>query len=46
MENVGLGEIMQPTANYGKISEKPVQVDAINHKVSDLFSIQNNSFTT
>jgi len=32
MENVGLGEIMQPTANYGKISEKPVQVDAINHK--------------
>ena len=35
MENVGLGEIMQPTANYGKISEKPVQVDAINHKVSN-----------
>ena len=33
MENVGLGEIMQPTANYGKISEKPVKVDAINHKV-------------
>ena len=46
MENVGLGEIMQPTANYGKISEKPVQVDAINHKVSDLSSVQNNSFTT
>merc|ERR1712012_174989 len=32
LETVGLGEIMQPTANYGKISEKPVQVDAINHK--------------
>ena len=46
MENVGLGELMQPTANYGKISEKPVQVDAINHKVSDLSSVQNNSFTT
>jgi len=32
MENVGLGEIMEPNANYGKISEKPVKVDAINHK--------------
>jgi len=32
MENVGLGEIMQPTANYGMISEKPVKVDSINHK--------------
>ena len=36
MENVGLGEIMQPNANYGKISEKPVKVDAINHKVKML----------
>jgi len=32
MENVGLGEIMEPTANYEKISEVPVQVDSINHK--------------
>jgi hypothetical protein len=36
MDNVGLGEIMQPTANYGKISEKPVKVDSINHKVKKL----------
>ena len=34
MENVGLGEIMEPTANYEKISEVPVQVDSINHKVN------------
>ena len=46
MENVGLGEIMQPTANYGKISEKPVQVDAINHKVSNSSSLLNSSYTT
>jgi len=32
MENVGLGEIMESSADYGKISETPVQVDAINHK--------------
>jgi len=32
MENIGLGEIMQPDADYGRISEKPVKVDAINHK--------------
>ena len=37
MENVGLGEIMQSTANYGKISEEPVQIDAINHKVKYFF---------
>jgi len=32
MENVGLGEIMQPDANYARISETPVSVDTINHK--------------
>ena len=46
MENVGLGEIMQPTANYGKISEKPVQVDAINHKVSNYSFILHSSYNT
>ena len=33
MDEIGLSEIMQPTANYGKISEKPVKVDTMNHKV-------------
>ena len=33
MDKIGLSEIMQPSANYGKISEKPVKVDTMNHKV-------------
>jgi len=32
MDKIGLSEIMQPSANYGKISEKPVKVDTMNHK--------------
>ena len=43
MDKIGLSEIMQPSANYGKISEKPVKVDTMNHKVC-FFHIQINIF--
>ena len=33
MDSIGLGEIMKPSANFNKLSQKPVKVDAINHKV-------------
>ena len=39
MGTIGLSEVMASSANFGKLSEKPVRVDAINHKVIPFFKL-------